>query len=92
MNATKIEWNKVGDWAPNNGPTYWCDLPGVGRLLISGSWGTIGDNGRGWWKTKFYQATLHCDGVRTEIGDSTCLLKSSKRAVDKFLAKLPTVS
>ena len=92
MNATEIKWSKVGGWSPDNGPTYWCDLPGVGRLLISGSWGTIGDNGRGWRKTKFYRSSLHRDGVVTEIGDSTCLLNSSKRAVEKFVAKLATVS
>lgn len=84
-----IKWNKYGEWRPESGPTYIHEIPGVGKLLISGSWGTVGDNLRGWKKTRFYHASFYRDGVRTEIGHGgSKLLSSAKKNAEKFLARL----
>lgn len=76
----KLNWNKSGDWCPtlNEGPHY---RHASGRALIIGSYGTLGDNGRGWRKTRCYK--LQIDGKDTTFGG----LKRLMEKAEKLLAK-----
>jgi hypothetical protein len=80
-------WTKHGEWSPHSGPCYLSDVPGVGRFLISGEWGTTGDNMLGWRKTRGYRAFVVRDGVHAEIGyGGSAFLKTAKNNVERWLA------
>lgn len=78
-------WTKTGEWrmARSEGPWY---THASGRAIVRGGWGTLGDNMRGWRKTKCY--TLSIDGVDVDSGS----LKRLVRVAEKRLAPKPEVT
>ena len=80
--STKNQWTKTGDWTPGSGPWYRHES---GRVAVSGHYGTVGDNHRGWRKTRFYDVVLiGVDGAIT-YGRSCRTAKAAKEAAEKAL-------
>lgn len=80
-------WTKHDEWTPGSGPWY---RHASGKVAVSGSWGTIGDNLRGWRKTRFYDVVvINADGT-TSRGRSCRSVKIAKEAAEKALASLAT--
>jgi hypothetical protein len=84
MNATlNHQWTKTGDWTPASGPWYRHES---GRVAVSGHYGTVGDNMRGWRKTRFYDVLLIGEGGKVTYGRSCRTAKVAKEAALKLLA------
>lgn len=81
MNASG--WTKHGDWDSMTGPWY---RHSTNRVGVSGSYGTVGDNMRGWRKTRFYHVVrIAADGSVTTVR-SCRSVKVAKAAAEKILA------
>jgi hypothetical protein len=77
------DWTKHDKWTPSSGPWY---RHASGKVAVSGGWGTIGDNIRGWRKTRFYDVVIiNADGT-TSRGRSCRSAKVAKDAAEKILA------
>jgi hypothetical protein len=78
------KWTKTGDWVQrwNAAPSY---RHASGRVVVSGGYGTTGDNLRGWRKGRFYRVVaINVDGVK-EIGHASSLA-TAKAVAEKFLS------
>jgi hypothetical protein len=80
--STKSQWTKTGDWTPGSGPWYRHES---GRVAVSGHYGTIGDNLRGWRKTRFYDVVLIGEDGTITYGRSCRTAKAAKEAAEKAL-------
>jgi hypothetical protein len=84
MNATmNQQWTKTGKWTPHCGPHYRHES---GRVAISGDYGVVGDNVRGWKKTRFYNVVVIDANGKVTFGRSCRSLKVAKGAALKCLA------
>ena len=84
MNATKAAsaWSKHGDWTPASGPWY---RHASGRVAVSGHYGTIGDNMRGWKKVRFYDVVVIGEDGKVAYGRSCRSVKVAKAAAEKAI-------
>ena len=84
MNETmNQQWTKAGKWTSHSGPHY---RHASGRVAISGDYGVVGDNVRGWRKTRFYKVVMIDENGKVAFGRSCRSLEVAKDAALKLLA------
>jgi len=76
-------WTRHGEWRPESGPWYRHD---TGRVAISGEYGTVGDNVRGWRKTRFYGVIVIGEDGTTKSIRSCRSIKAAKVCAEKLLS------
>jgi hypothetical protein len=78
-------WTKHDEWKPawNSGPSY---RHQSGRVFVSGGYGTIGDNLRGWRKTRFYRVfVVNGDGTVSQLPSTFQAVARAKAYAERFL-------
>lgn len=78
-------WTKHGEWraATNSGPWYRHES---GRVAVSGGYGTVGDNLRGWRKTRFYRViAIDQNGTATTLKTTISTAALAKAYAERFL-------
>jgi hypothetical protein len=85
MNATASktgEWTKHGEWTTMTGPWYRHES---GRVAVSGHYGVVGDNMRGWRKTRFYDVLVIDSDKRPTVVRSCRTIAVAKAAAEKII-------
>lgn len=78
-------WTKHGEWKPawNSGPSYRHES---GRVFVSGGYGTVGDNLRGWRKARFYRVVaIDQGGKASQLSSTFCTVAEAKAYAERFL-------
>jgi hypothetical protein len=77
-------WTKHGEWSSMSGPWY---KHATNQVEIRGCYGTIGDNSRGWRKTRFYDVIVINEDGTIKTVRSCSKVKTAKDTAEKILAR-----